>query len=434
MTAEACNTDGAALCDVLVIGGGPAGATAAAFLAAGGRDTVLLEKSAHPRFHIGESLLPRNMEILDRLGVREQVAAMGVFKPGAEFVSDSTGETVAFDFSQAVTGGDTAAYQVVRSEFDAMLFARARDNGARTAERTRVTDIKPADGTGRLRVTAVDEASGKPSHIAARFVLDASGRDTFLARRLNIKEASRKNNTAAVFAHYRGVAMRMGEREGFITVHLADDGWFWMIPLPDAVMSVGFVGTQAAFRDRQGDMTAFFEARLAGSPTVQARMRGAERISPVTGTGNYSYQAKTSWGEGYLMIGDAFAFIDPVFSSGVLLAMTAGEMGAEIASIWIDDPARGRAMARQSERLMRQGMRRIGWLIYRINSPVLRDMFMYPSNVLRMRDGLISLLSGNLRADPKLRLPVLAFKATYYALCILARFGVRAGGVAPVTR
>ena len=285
----------------------------------------------------------------------------------------------------------------------------------------------PAGSDGRLQVTAIDLATGITRSLAPRFVLDASGRDTFMASRLKLKDASKKNNTAAVFAHFRNVEMRKGDREGFITVHLADDGWFWMIPLPDEIMSVGFVGTQAAFKARAGSIEEFFEHRLHASASVRARMSDAERISPVSTTGNYSYAARSCWGDNYMMIGDAFAFIDPVFSSGVLLAMTSGEMGADIASAWIDNPAKGRALARRSERLLRSGMARIGWLIYRINKPVMRDMFIYPSNKLRMRDGLISLLSGNLRADPKLRIPVLAFKSTYYMLCVLSRFGIRAG-------
>jgi flavin-dependent dehydrogenase len=417
-------------CDILIIGGGPAGCTAAAILAQQGRDTVLLERDRHPRFHIGESLLPRNMAIIDRLGLRDAVAKIGVFKPGAEFVSDATGETIAFEFAQAIGTGDSSAYQVVRSEFDALLFAEARKRGARASEGIRVTDVHHAGAGQRLRVIATDEQTGETIEYAPLFVLDASGRDTFMAGRLKTKRANRKNNTAAMFAHFRGVDMRTGDREGYITVHLAEDGWFWMIPLPDKIMSIGFVGTQAAFKSRTGSLEDFFAQRLRTSPTVTARLTGAERITPVHGAGNYSYCAQSSWGEGYMLIGDAFAFIDPVFSSGVLLAMTSGEMGAEIASAWIDDPARGRALARRSERELRHGMDRISWLITRINSPILRDMFMSPSNRMRMRDGLISLLSGNLRSDPALRLPVLAFKFSYYLLSVLSRFGIRAGAPA----
>ncbi len=232
------------------------------------------------------------------------------------------------------------------------------------------------------------------------FVLDASGRDTFLGRQFRRRTANKHNNTAAVFAHFRGVERRSGELDGYISVHLAEDGWFWLIPLPDDVMSVGFVGNPSAFKGRRGSPRDLLLRRIAESPTVSARMSGAEMISDVTGTGNYSYTTDRAHGDGYLLLGDAFAFLDPVFSSGVLLAMTSGEMGAAVAEQWLENPARGRAAARRMEREIRHAMGRLSWLIYRINTPALRWLFMSPANGLRMRDGLVSLLAGNLRAQP----------------------------------
>jgi flavin-dependent dehydrogenase len=407
-------------CDVLIIGGGPAGSTAAALLAAGGTDVVLLEKEVHPRFHIGESLLPRNLAVLDRLGMGEEVAAMGVLKPGAEFVSDVTGKSVAFPFSHSLNRADTHAYQVRRSEFDAALFANARCRGARTMERTRVTNV--AFGGERAAVTAKN-AAGETVTFAPRFVLDASGRDTFMSGRLGTKRANKHNNTAAVFAHFTGVAARTGETRGYISVHLAKNGWFWMIPLPGEVMSVGFVGNQDAFRRRDGTLADLLAQKIEGSPSVRARMQGAARISEVHSAGNYSYRADTAWGEGWMMIGDAFAFIDPVFSSGVLLAMTAGERGADVARAWLENPEAGRAAARRAEIEQRAMMDGISWLIYRINNPVLRGMFMSPRNTFRMRDGIITLLAGNLAVDWRSRLPVIALKSTYHLLSLAHRLG-----------
>ncbi len=416
---------GAEPCDVLVSGGGPAGCTAAALLGGRGRDVMLLEQDAHPRFHIGESLLPRNLAILDRLGVRDAVRAVGVFKPGAEFVSDQDGRSVAFRFSLAIKGKDAHAYQVRRSEFDEILWRNAAGLGARCLDRMRVTGLG-SGSDGRQRVTARCTRTGTARHFAPRYVLDASGRGTFLARRLGNKQADKHNNTAALYAHYTGVAARSPDTEGFITVHLAEDGWFWFIPLPDGVTSVGFVGDASSFRARGGQSTEqMLASRLAASPTAAARMRDAVRISAVTGTGNYSYKARRSWTENSCMIGDSFAFTDPVFSSGVLMAMTAGEMGAAAAHAWLDNPRRGTAMARRNERLLCGSMQRIGWLICRINTPELRSMMMAPRNTLRMRDGLVSLLAGNLHRDMRTMLPVLAFKAVYYAMVAVNR--LRAG-------
>ena len=416
-------------CDVLIVGGGPAGSTAAATLAARGHSVVLIEKERHPRFHIGESLLPLNTAIFDRLGISDQVAAIGLHKPGAEFVSDATGQAVHFSFAQGLDQRFTSSWQVPRAAFDQLLFRTAAARGARTEEGMKVASIRfEGDsggecGGGCARIEAV-AAGGETVAFRARFVLDASGRDTFLGGRLRWKQADKHNNTAALYGHFRGVERRTGAIEGYISVHLADDGWFWMIPLPDDVMSVGFVGNPSAFKGRNGSPRDLFLQRVAASPTVSARMRRAELLSEVSGTGNYSYSCDRSFGDGYLMIGDAFAFLDPVFSSGVLLAMTAGEMGAAVAETWLADPARGREAAARMEREVRHSMARLAWLVHRINDPALRMLFMRPTNRLRMRDGLVSLLAGNLRARRDQALPVLAFKSVYYVASALVRTGL----------
>jgi flavin-dependent dehydrogenase len=409
-------------CDILVIGGGPAGSTAAALLAERGRDVVVIEKDAHPRFHIGESLLPRNLAVFDRLGLTEEVHKLGVFKPGAEFVSDATGQSVTFEFAKGIDRLFTHAYQVRRAEFDQLLFENARKKGARAVQRARVSDAVFVAG-GRATVTTRQE-DGTTRRYAPRFVLDASGRDTFLASRMRLKQADKQNNTAAAFAHFRNVECRTGDQAGCITVHLAEDGWFWLIPLPDEMMSVGFVGTQAAFKGRTGSMHDFLFDRIRQSPTVSARMRDAELASDVMSAGNYSYRARAAWGEGYLMIGDAFGFVDPVFSTGVLIAMQAGEMGADAAAAWLENPALGRRLARQTERTLRNAMDRVGWMIYRINDPVMRQLFLAPRDALGMRAGVVSLLAGNLDNRAAIRLPVLAFKSVYYAMTWANRLGL----------
>ncbi|UFN48954.1 tryptophan 7-halogenase [Roseomonas sp. OT10] len=413
-------------CDVLVIGGGPGGSTTAALLAEKGRRVVLLEKDRHPRFHIGESLLPQNLRLFDRLGITAEVDRLGVFKPGASFISDEHGKKVTFTFANALNATYKHSYQIRRADLDTLLFRTARERGAEALEGWRVMEvaIDPVHGS---RVIAQDESGNRRAWLA-RFVVDASGRDTVLAGQMRSKARNPHNNTAAMYGHFRNVAFCEGCHEGNITIHLLEQGWCWMIPLPGGVMSVGVVSNPGYFKTRQGSIEAFLRETLARSPSAAARMERAEILGPATMTGNYSYRSARMAGEGWLMVGDAFAFIDPVFSSGVMLAMASAELGAEAVDTWLDDPRRAAPLLRRFERKVERAIGSLSWLIYRINRPVLRDMFMQPSNRFRMRDGLVSLLAGDVHADTNRQLPVLAFKATYALLSLAHRLGYRLRG------
>ena len=404
-------------CDVLVVGGGPAGSTAAALLAGKGHRVVLLEKDHHPRFHIGESLLPCNLPLLERLGVLEEVERVGMLKYGAEFVSPYHGNAVTFDFANAWDKTQPYAFQVRRSEFDHILIRNAAAKGATVVEGCRVTDVD-IQGSEGTTVTARQE-DGTIRTLRTRFLVDASGRDTLLASRFGIKRRNVKHNSAAMFGHFTGAKRLPGKAEGNITVFWFDHGWFWFIPLADGTTSVGAVCWPYYFKTRKTDQTRFFLDTVALCPALAERLEGAELTGPVTGTGNFSYQADRMSGPGYVMLGDAFAFIDPVFSTGVYLAMTSAFEGAEAVDACLREPARQEQVLKRFERTARQGIGTFSWYIYRVTTPALRNLFMGPRNVFRVEEALLSLLAGDVFRPSPIKARLKIFKAIYYMNALL---------------
>lgn len=413
-------------CDVLVVGGGPAGSTIAALLSQKGRHVVLLEKDRHPRFHIGESLLPLNLPLFDRLGVADEVRRIGVYKPGAEIVSDDHPEATAFRFADNPRLSINHSYHVRRADFDKLLLDNSQRLGAQVREGTRVIDVGFRAGN-RPEVTAIGP-DGTTDSWFPRYLVDASGRNTLIASRLGLKRANKRNGTAALFGHFRNVPRRDGDAEGMITAHLFERGWFWMIPLPDDVMSVGVVADQAFFKTRSDGLDGLFARAVAASASVAQRMAKAEPIGSLVATGNYSYDSRRVSGDGYILIGDAFAFIDPLFSSGVMMAMSSAAFGAEAVDAWLNDRKQGESLMRDYERRVRRGLNAISWLIYRINTPVLRDMFMASGDLFNMRNGLLAILAGDFYETSWLRSPLRRFQLAYGGLYLLSLLGLRLRG------
>ena len=261
-------------CEVLIVGGGPAGATAAALLAEQGRHVVLLEKARHPRFHIGESLLPLNLPLFDRLGVREEVEAVGMRKYGVEFNSPTHDAPVTLDFADAWDKDFPYAFQVRRSEFDHILIRNAARKGAEVREGTRVTRVDFEEGDRGALVTATAE-DGTTQRWRTRFVIDASGRDTVLANQFRMKEKNRRHNSAAVYGHFTGAKRLPGRAEGNISIFWFDHGWFWFIPLADGTTSVGAVCWPYYLKSRKTDVTRFFHDTIALCPALAQRLAGA---------------------------------------------------------------------------------------------------------------------------------------------------------------
>ena len=400
-----------------MVGGGPAGSTIATLLAERGRDVVLVEKDGHPRFHIGESLLPLNLPLFERLGLKDRIETFGMFKYGVEFVSPYHQRSETFDFANAWDKRFPYSYQVRRSEFDHLLFKNAIDKGAVAFERCRVTNIEfpPADGA----LVYARDADGTTRQWRARFLVDASGRDTLLANQLGIRQRSRKHNSAAMFGHFVDARRLPGKAEGNITIFWFDHGWFWFIPLADGTTSVGAVCRPHYIKSRKIDLTQFFMQTIALCPEIAKRLEPATLVSPVTATGNYSYRADRMTGESFILLGDAFAFLDPVFSSGVYLAMTSAFHGADAVETCLNDPKNAARALKRFETAVRPGLQSLSWFIYRIRTPVFRDLFMSPRNFFRMEEAVLSLLAGDVFGGSPIRSRLMVFKTLYYVMSLV---------------
>lgn len=401
--------------DVIVVGGGPAGSSVAALLARRGRRVLLLEKDRHPRFHIGESLLPANVPILERLGVLDEVAKIGVLKRGADFPAPNDAGFNVFRFERALGDTPAYAYQVRRDEFDQLLFRHAAAQGAETREGVRVASVEfLQDGV----VASARTADGKDWTIRARYLVDATGRDSLIGRQIGLRRKHALHQSAALFAHFQGVARRPGEDAGNISIYGHEQGWAWMIPLRDGLMSVGVVGAPGLFKSRREPPEEFLMKVLETVPQARSRMAEATLVGHLHATGNYSYLCDRFAGPRWLMVGDAGAFVDPVFSTGVFLAMHSAERAAEAVDSILQDPAREHPLQRAYEREVRGGLRSLSWFILRFTSPAMRWLFANPRNDFQLENAVISMLAGDVFGSPAVRRRLALFRLLYYIVAL----------------
>jgi flavin-dependent dehydrogenase len=380
----------------------------------------VLEKDRHPRFHIGESLLPQNLPLFERLGIAGDIARIGMPKWGVDFVSPEHDRTATFQFADAWDKTQPYSFQVRRSEFDHILLKNAAAKGAHVIEGVRVTelDLDRTDGVA----AAAKSDTGETQHWHARFLVDASGRDTLVATRLGLKDRNRRHASAAVYGHFTGAQRQQGRAEGNISIFWFDHGWIWFIPLADGTTSIGAVCPPDYLKTRKTDVTTFFHETIAKSPKLMEQLAGATLTGPATATGNYSYRSRGMAGSNYLMVGDAYAFIDPVFSTGVYLAMNSAFRAADTVAAVLRDPRHAaRALARFDADVQR-GLDRFTWFIYRMNRPALRDLIMNPRNVLRLQEAVLALLSGDVFRPSPVHRRLTIFKAIYYAKSLHRRF------------
>ncbi|MDP1947879.1 MAG: NAD(P)/FAD-dependent oxidoreductase [Nitrospirota bacterium] len=404
-------------CDVLVIGGGPAGSTISALLAEQGWKVQILEKDPHPRFHIGESLLPQTLPILKQLGVLADVEKIGIVKYGAEMVSHRYGRTQMFYFSKAFDESQPYAFEVKRSEFDAILLKNAVAKGTQVHEGVRAERVEFRPGTTSL-VHAQDK-TGNPMTWETRFVVDASGRDTFLSAQLGGKQRSQTHNSAAIFGHFEGVGRLPGKDEGNITAGWLDHGWCWLIPFKDGTTSVGVVCWPDYIKSRTVPLDQFLLDTLSQSPPIAKRMSQAKLLTPVYAAANFSYRRETMSGDGYLMVGDAFAFIDPVFSSGVHLALNSAVLGAKVVEAHLRHSPDYAQRLREFERMVRRAINTFSWFIHRFTQPAFQSLFVSTNRPPKIERAVLSLLAGDVYEQRRARFPLFLFKVCYYTVFML---------------
>jgi flavin-dependent dehydrogenase len=323
--------------DVVVAGGGPAGATTATILAQHGRRVLVLERETFPRYHVGESLIPYTWFPLERLGVIGRLkASANPKKHSVQFVSVEGRASHPFYFHQTIEHECAQTWQVLRSEFDAMLLDNARDTGVEVRHGVAARDLVWEDG--RAAGFVVDTGGGRREEIRARAVVDATGRDTLLAGRLGWKRRDPELNKIAVWSYFQGGVRDPGLDEGATTVaYIREKGWFWYIPLPDDMVSVGVVAEPAyLYRDHR-DPQAILDREIAASPWIREHVAPACQAQPVRVTGEFSYRAERIGGDGFCLVGDAFSFLDPIFSSGVFLALAGGELAADAIHTALDE-------------------------------------------------------------------------------------------------
>jgi flavin-dependent dehydrogenase len=396
--------------DVVVIGGGPGGAVCAALLATHGRSVVLLEKARFPRFHLGESLLPVTMPVLRRVGVLDAARERFLVKHGAHFHSPE-GKRARYGFEEAHRSDNGWALQVARDEFDELLLRHAASRGVDVREEWEATRVV-FDGASAVAVEAGD-AAGRSETLEARVVVDATGRDAIMARAAQSSTRIAGLDKTAIFTHVRGAWRDEGRQAGDIQIVLFDGGWFWLIPFVDGRTSVGaVVGRDWIRRSEARDPGALFERALADAPVAAKMIDGAERLFAPRATADFSARVGDLSGDGWLAVGDAGGFIDPLFSTGAHLAICGAAIAADAihAALEAGDVSRSRFVAWEAEMRSASEMF-VGVVQAFYDGSLTRFLFAEPQHPV-LKKSITSLLSGDVfgedarwRRDLRARFP-----------------------------
>lgn len=380
---------------VVVIGGGPAGATVSTLIAQNGYRVELFERERFPRYHIGESLIPETYWVLKRLGMLEKMKESHfVKKYSVQFVNSTGKQSAPFYFHENRPHECSQTWQIRRSEFDTMMLRNAAAHGVKVHEGARVLDVLfEGERAVGVQVTTEDGASRE---VRADVVVDASGQSSLLINKFKLRVPDPALNKGAIWTYYSGAYRDTGKDEGATIVLSLQNkqGWFWYIPMHDDLVSVGVVADfDYLFKGRDNHESTFLD-ELQNCPAVIERVAKGEKISTVKGTKDYTYRASRASGEGWVLVGDAFGFLDPLYSSGVLLALKSGELAADAISEGLQNGDTSQKQLGKWEKGYVEGMNRMRRLVCEYY-----DGFSFGNFVRRFphhRGGITDLLIGDL--------------------------------------
>jgi len=378
------------LFDVAIIGGGPAGSTAGTLLARDGRRVVILEKEKFPRFRIGESMLPASSDTLERMGVKEKIDRGGfLVKYGGEICSACGGARARFYFRNGLNARRHTSYQVDRAKFDQILLDHARETGCDVREQTPVDTFDFESDGVRIR------GNGGSVAVRAKYLLDCSGRNSLIANRLRLKEGYPNLKKFSVFAHYDNVGRVEGQDGTLTRMIRCVDGWFWIIPMAEGRASVGVVMDIAKFKAMNLAPEAALYRCIAEQPEVREWMLNARPCTPIYATSDFSYRVKHLTGGRWLLAGDAAGFIDPVFSSGVYIAIYSGEKAANALIDALARPERRAHAFRSYEKAVHQRFDSYLRLTSAWYTKEFVEVFLHPRELCQLVPTVNSVLSGN---------------------------------------